>query len=190
MNNIKAIFFDFHGVLTLDRSEYSPTEQEVHIYKQLGKSLDEKKDIQTILKKLNWKEEDFWRHINKSWGGVLPNNQLIDWIKVIKDQGYKIGIISNTSGMIFRRYQENLFDANLENLFDEIIISSEVGQLKPDKGIYEIALKRINVKPTEAIMIDDSKRNLDGASKLGIHTIYFENNELLKKDLAKLGVYI
>ena len=39
-------------------------------------------------------------------------------------------------------------------------------------------------------MIDDSKRNLDGASKLGIHTIYFENNELLKKDLAKLGVYI
>ncbi len=31
MNNIKAIFFDFHGVLTLDRSEYSPTEQEVHI---------------------------------------------------------------------------------------------------------------------------------------------------------------
>ena len=100
MNNIKAIFFDFHGVLTLDRSEYSPTEQEVHIYKQLGKSLDEKKDIQTILKKLNWKEEDFWRHINKSWGGVLPNNQLIDWIKVIKDQGYKIGIISNTSGMI------------------------------------------------------------------------------------------
>jgi len=188
MSNIKAIFFDFHGVLIQSKPRYSSSELEKHIYKQLGSSLDEKRDIEAILKELNWKEDKFWKYIYKSWGGVLPNIQLIGWIKAIKDQGYKIGMISNTSGMIFRKYQEDFFGINLEDLFDEIIISSEVKQLKPDKGIYETALKRINVKPTEAIMIDDSEKNLDGASRLGIHTICFENNELLKKDLSKLGV--
>lgn len=189
MNNIKAIFFDFNGVLILDKPGYSSSELENSIYKQLGTSLDDKKDIDNILKDLNWNEEMFWKYIDKSWEGVLPNIQLLHWIKEIKEKGYKTAIISNTSRIIFRKYQENSFGINLEKLFDEIIISSEVKQLKPDKSIYETALQKVDVKPNEAVMIDDSNRYLEGAKELGIHTIYFENNELLKKSLSDLGVY-
>ena len=190
MVNIKAIFFDFNGVLIQDKPGYSSSELETRIYKQLGTSLDDKEDIKNILKDLNWNEEMFWEYIDKSWGGVLPNIQLLHWIKEIKNKGYKTAIISNTSGIIFRKYQENFFGVNLENLFDEIIISSEVKQLKPDKSIYETALTKENVKPSEAVMIDDSNRYLEGANQLGIHTIYFESNELLEKDLSNLGIYI
>ena len=190
MNNIKAIFFDFNGVLILDKLGYSSSELENRIYKQLGTSLDDKKDIDNILNELDWEKEKFWRYIHKSWEGVLPNSQLLDWIKEIKDKGYKTAIISNTSGIIFRKYQEDFFGINLENLFDEIIISSEVKQLKPDKSIYETALRKFNVKSNEAVMIDDSSRYLEGAKELGINIIHFENNELVQKSLSDLGVYI
>lgn len=186
----KILFFDFNGVLILDNPKYSTSELENRIYKQLGTSLDDTKEVQKIINELNWDEKTFWDYINTSWNGVIPNTELLNWIKDLKDRGHKTAIVSNTSGLIFRKYQKAFFGYNLEDIFDVIVISSEVKQLKPNTDIYQTTLNKIGCLPEETVMIDDSKRYLEGAKLLGIHTILFENNELLKKSLNELDIEV
>ena len=57
------------------------------------------------------------------------------------------------------------------------IFSSEVETRKPDKEIYQIILKELDVEPGEAIFIDDFPENVKGASSLGINAILFQTNQ-------------
>lgn len=69
----------------------------------------------------------------------------------------------------------------LSNLFDNTIFSYEVGYLKPQTEIYEIALKKMNINPERCIFISDGGSDeLKGAKKLGIRTILTEY--LLKRE--------
>ncbi len=74
------------------------------------------------------------------------------------------------------------------NFFERRFLSFDLGLIKPEREIYEHVLKEINVKPEECVFIDDKPENIEGARKLGIHGIVFENKEQLKQDLEKLGV--
>lgn len=66
---------------------------------------------------------------------------------------------------------ENVFvNAGYRGYFASFIISSQLGVTKPHEGMYMEALKELNVKPEEAVFIDDNKRNCDGARRLGIKT--------------------
>ena len=68
-------------------------------------------------------------------------------------------------------YLRNKFGLN--EIFDEVIISGDVGIRKPDKEIYTLLLDRIKTSPNNCIFVDDKLRNLEPASKLGIKTIRF-----------------
>lgn len=67
---------------------------------------------------------------------------------------------------------ENVFiKAGLREHFSSFIISSKLGISKPDKQMYMTALDELNIKPEEAMFIDDSLKNCDGAKAVGIKTI-------------------
>lgn len=61
--------------------------------------------------------------------------------------------------------------SDIMSLFEIVIESSKVGMRKPDPRIYELACKEMNIKPTEAIYLDDLGINLKPARALGMSTI-------------------
>ncbi len=67
---------------------------------------------------------------------------------------------------------------NLNEIFDVIIISGEVGYRKPDNNIFQILFERTQSLPEDCIFVDDKLKNLRVAAKLGIKTIRFVRKEL------------
>jgi len=108
--------------------------------------------------------------------------ELIEIIKDLKKKDYKIGLISNWSKVL----RGKLADQNIHDLFDEIIISEEVGYQKPQPEIFEITFNKFRIKSDEMIFVDDTKRSLEGAEKIGYVPVLYTNNEILKSDLSNI----
>jgi len=86
---------------------------------------------------------------------------------------YRVGLLTNTMpGFISTlRRAGSIPDVH----YDAIIDSSEVGALKPEAKIYEIATERAGCRPEELMLIDDYRGNLIAASKLGWHVMWFDD---------------
>ena len=69
-----------------------------------------------------------------------------------------------------------------------VIVSGEVGVIKPDARIYEILLQRFAIDPLRAVYIDDVAENVAAASKFGIHGIHFTTAQTLRNELTLLGL--
>jgi putative hydrolase of the HAD superfamily len=125
------------------------------------------------------------------WFGVLYNfninKEVFDIVFILKDKGYKIGVLSNMSNKDKEYLLNNM---NLENLFDYFLTSSQLGYIKPRKEIFLKMLEEININPDECIFIDDSKSNVEVAKSLGIIGIHFNNSQKLIYDLLKNGADI
>ncbi len=64
--------------------------------------------------------------------------------------------------------------------FEGIVVSGEEKLIKPDPRIYELLINRYDVKPQQAIFIDDNPHNVEGAKEAGLHAIRFESPQQLK----------
>lgn len=60
--------------------------------------------------------------------------------------------------------------------------------LKPEERIYRLLCDRYGVDPKEAVFIDDSLKNAEGATAIGIHGIHFRGPSFLERDLAEIGL--
>jgi putative hydrolase of the HAD superfamily len=91
--------------------------------------------------------------------------EVIDIIPELSKK-YKLALVSDAWPSL-----ENVFKkSGLRDCFSSFIISSVKGITKPHELMYKTALEELNVSPNEAIFIDDSIKNCDGAKKLGIHS--------------------
>lgn len=81
-------------------------------------------------------------------------------------------------------------EKKIYRFFDIKLISNKEGMKKPDIKFYKLLIKKLNLLPRQVVFVDDEKRNLFPAKKLGIKTIFFKNNKQLIKDLKKFGVRI
>ena len=68
------------------------------------------------------------------------------------------------------------------------ILSHELKLRKPQREIYEAALKMSGTAPDETIFIDDLEENCEGARKVGLHAIRYQGAKDLKKRLEALGL--
>lgn len=126
-------------------------------------------------------EDDILEYFLNYQGVTLNKNQLredvdgylsLDYslagiIKNLKDKGMKIVLLSNANNAFFERMVYVKYP-EFKSLFDEIIISSNVGMVKPNSDIYLYTLEKINSIPEESIFIDDSLENVDAAKNLGM----------------------
>jgi putative hydrolase of the HAD superfamily len=85
---------------------------------------------------------------------------------------YRTGIISNSADGARREEQARY---RFEQLVDDIVYSHEVGLVKPDPKIYELACERLGVAPDELVFIDDTQICVDGAAAVGIHAVLHES---------------
>ena len=112
------------------------------------------------------------------------DNDVIAIAELLK-KNYRIALLSNAHSVFIR----GIFaEHNLERLFHEIIISSEVGMVKPNADIFELTLQKLNVHAFEAIFVDDNEKHVQAAEKVGIKSLQFVSAAQLKKDLVEAGL--
>lgn len=115
-----------------------------------------------------------------------PDYKVIDLIKRLKNN-YKIVIFSN---YISEQLRKLLVHYKIDDLFDEVIISSEHGIKKPDSKFFEILVKKTKVNKNEIIFTDDKPENIEAANAFGIKSFVFTNTENLIKDLQKEDIHL
>ncbi|MBI2589247.1 HAD family phosphatase [Candidatus Saccharibacteria bacterium] len=112
----------------------------------------------------------------------IKNTTLLEYIKSLKT-GYKIGMISNVGTNWVRDY---FLSPEEQRLFDDMVFSFEVGTTKPDPRIYELATKRLGLKPQDCVFIDDIERYCEAARATGMKAILYKDFEQMKTELDKL----
>ncbi|WP_066895131.1 HAD family hydrolase [Clostridium nigeriense] len=150
-------------------------------------TITEKEAVNNIIEKNSIYRED----INlafEDWYGILkPIEETIKVLEDLKSKGYNIYYLSNFHELAFKEVstKNSFFE-----LFDGGVVSYEEKIIKPEEEIYRLILKRYNLEPSETIFIDDTKANVEGASKLGITTVFLENPNKLREELRKLNLNI
>ena len=106
-------------------------------------------------------------------------------LKELKQAGYNLYGLSNWSAETFphARQRHDFFD-----LLDDMVISGEVGHVKPDPEIFQILLDRIGRPARECLFIDDAQANIHQAEKMGFVTILFQSPEQLHTMLRELHI--
>ncbi|MDR2873319.1 MAG: TIGR02253 family HAD-type hydrolase [Methanobrevibacter sp.] len=121
---------------------------------QKGSNYDKHFDVLT--KKVLGKEDPMLialgmiTYHNVKFALLRPFSKTTEILIYLKSKGYRLAVISN--GLTIKQC-EKLVRLNLHNFFDEIITSEEVGFEKPNKYIFEEALKRMNCTAENSIMI-------------------------------------
>ena len=104
--------------------------------------------------------------IDRLFGGVHVEEQMISAVRRAREQGIRTGLISNSWGT--RRYDRTL----LAELFDGIVLSGEEGMRKPTPAIYALGAERIGVPAASCVFVDDLPFNLRPAAELGMATVH------------------
>lgn len=112
------------------------------------------------------------------------DHSVVDIIKKLRHH-YKIALLSNSPSKLIRTILE---ECDLEKHFDEIVISSEVGLVKPSREIFELIIDRLGLVSSEILFIDDSKHHIEGAEKVGINSLRFVSAAKLELDLQESGI--
>jgi putative hydrolase of the HAD superfamily len=153
----------------------------------LGKlSEDDMADYFLKYKGINLTKEEIRKEID---GYLTLDVGLVDIIKKLKQKGFKVALLSNANSSFFKRKIYPTYP-ELKNLFDEIIISSDVGMVKPDDDIYLYTLDKIGSKPEESVFVDDGKVNIDTANKLGIRGFLYTDSAAFADYVKSLGIEI
>ncbi len=147
----------------LDRGHISLSEFSIQINQLTGKSPKRIEDV------INHDE-------------MHKNTDLLDYIKELH-RHYKTGILSNVSSDWIR----NVFLTSEEQTyFDDILLSHQVGAIKPDPIIYKMAAKQLGVKEEDCVFIDDGVRNCEGAQAVGMKAILYENLPDCRQHLGQI----
>lgn len=184
---IKALIFDCFGVLYWDDLN--------RLYNLVG--TDKFQDLSDVMHAMDHgyiTKQDFLSQV-AALAGISQaavetvihdkhskNEPLIERVRELKKE-YKIGLLSNMGPETL----EGLFTADeLKELFDVVVISSEVGVIKPSRDIYELTSERLGVPADETIFIDDRPANTDGAERTGLRTILFTTNKQFEVELTAM----
>ena len=182
---IKTIFFDFDGVLTLDRTGNAVTAK--HLSQILKMPAEEVaiqwKKAYADLDETGAPVEEAWERLCKNLGVNLERSVLYDGfasvridnraLNLIKNlrQKYTVGLISDNNR---ERYEFLDNKIGIAKHFDFTSVSCYVHATKSEPKIFEDALKKCGNKPEDCIFIDNKASNLETAAKLGIKTILYD----------------
>ena len=194
---IKAILFDSGGVIINHKllvkkiiSIFKPKNKEKFWHdiniaviplckNKISEELFWKRFVMTIGKNIEQIPKNLWTEDYQKLTKI--NTEVINIIKSLK-QKYKLGLISNS--IPFHTKINRKRDAY--RIFNEVILSHEVGLTKDEKYIFLLAAKKLQVKPQECIFIDDVRDFVDVAKSVGMKGITFKNSKQLKSDLKKI----
>lgn len=115
------------------------------------------------------------------FAGDVLDRGLLDFIRSLRTRR-KTGLISN-GWPDLRRY---IVDNKFEDAFDTLVISAEVGLMKPGPEIYHLALGRLGMPAEAALFIDDLPANLEGARAVGMQAVLFRDSAQTMRDIKDM----
>lgn len=196
----QTIIFDLGGVLIDWNPEYVfrtviPDEEkrafffanictsEWNVEQDAGRSLADGTEL-LVSQWPDWEAEirAFYGRWEEMLGG--PIQETVELFQELRDAGaHRLLALTNWSAETFpvalERYE-------FLHWFEGIVVSGVEKTRKPFADIYQILLDRYTVKPEEAVFIDDSLKNVEGAASLGIKGIHFQGASTLRNTLKQL----
>lgn len=124
---------------------------------------------QDVAAQLNLSSEALQQLRDDFFSGDQLDQTLVDYIRQKREDGHSIALLSNDSPELLKKLQT----LNIAHLFDPLIISANIGVMKPAPESYQAVLDLLNRRPEETIFIDDNPDNIEGAKMLSIHTIHY-----------------
>lgn len=200
--NINTLIFDLGGVLIDWNPEYVFREvipdpkrrrfffenictHEWNVQQDAGRPLAEATEM-LVRQHPEWESEirDYYGRWEEMLGG--PIYDTVDLLRELRDHNsFRLLALTNWSGETF---PVALAKYEFLHWFEGIVVSGDEKTRKPFADIYEILLTRYEVNPAQAIFIDDSSTNVEGAEAVGINGIHFQNTAQLKETLREWGI--
>lgn len=117
-------------------------------------------------------------------GEMTIHEDVVERVRSLRAEGYRVGLITNNVREASATWRALV---PVEELFEVIVDSSEVGMRKPNPAIYLHALELLGgVEPGEAVFVDDSPGNVEGARRAGLHAIHMETSQQALAELDRL----
>jgi putative hydrolase of the HAD superfamily len=194
----EAALFDFGGVLTTSvwdsfeafcRSEGLDASAVKDLFRRDPEAIADLRGLETGKLSESEFEASFGRRlglrksehlIDSMFAGMKPLEPMVAAVREIRRGGVLTGLISNSWSTA--HYDRDL----LAELFNEIVISAEVGLHKPQPEIYRLAAERLAVEPAECLFVDDLRENCVGAEAVGMTAILHRDADETVARLAKL----
>ena len=199
--SIKVVIFDLGGVLvrTEDRAPratlglrfdktYIEMDRIVFGNKSSGRAsrgeISANDHMKNVMRSLALPETDeaIQTFYDEFFGGDKMDYAIIDYLRSLQPN-YTTALLSNAwddlRGLLIDKWA-------IDDAFDEIFISAEMGVAKPDARIYEMVLKKLSVAPDETVFVDDFIENIEAARELGMHGIHFQDVEKAMGELKEL----
>jgi putative hydrolase of the HAD superfamily len=123
--------------------------------------------------------EDSTDLTSRLFGGLRPDETMIAAVRAAGAAGVPTGLITNSWGM-------GIYDRAPLDLFDETVISGDVGMHKPNPDIYLLACERLGIEPTDAVFVDDLRENCEGAEAVGMAAILHRDSAATVARLEEL----
>ncbi len=195
---LRAVLFDFGGVFTdspfhafsAHGKKIGASEEQVaqivfggygvdgdHPWHQVERgeiTLEAARDAILALGRVEGLHLDIWEvfmTMAENGGGL--QTELVDYVRVIRASGLSTGIVTNNVVELREHWRAML---PVDELFDFVVDSSEVGMRKPDPKIFEAALDVGGFAPSEVIFLDDFPGNVDAAAAMDIRSILVDGD--------------
>ncbi len=183
---IKAVLFDFDGVLTTDKTGSLTTTR--YLSAHTGIELSR---VQSVFRRFNddltlgrTTHERTWAELCRALGQEVSIGALREAFESTPLNARMLGLARRLhAGRAVGIVTDNKKDRidclkqlhDLPSLFDPIVVSAEVGVGKEDPKIFLAALHRLGIDPHECIFIDNDRENLVAPGSIGITTIHFDD---------------
>jgi putative hydrolase of the HAD superfamily len=192
---IKNIFIDFGGVIVRTEDK-EPRRREAErlglTVRDLEKIIFESESSKMasmgeIPEAAHWQAVAEALHVSRAeadkitaefFAGDRADQTLLNFLRSLRPE-CKVCLVSNAwSGL-----REYITLNEFGDVFDYMVISAEVGLMKPDPRIYHLALEEVNALPEESVFLDDMPANVDGARAVGMSGIHFTQPDKALEEL-------
>lgn len=177
-NEIKAVIFDCFGVLAFDcwspfKNKYFGSDPEVYNeateYNRLSDAgkISFGKFVEKMSELANLSYEQALQELTYT----PANDDLFDYIQKNIFGKYNLGILSNVSENMIDR----LFSKEQVAMFDSIVLSCEIGHVKPEVESYDAISRSLKISPGQAVFVDDQPRYVIGAQDFGMKAVHYKS---------------
>lgn len=150
---------------------------------------DDVTDKDALLKELHRLKTDFFMEIIES--GQLP---LRPGVARLVDEAItanvKLAVCSTSHERAVNLVVERLLGPQRKARFAAILAGDVVSKKKPDPAIYNLALYRLGLEPSECVVVEDSRNGLLAAKAAGMHCIVTTNGYTKDEDFAEAGLVV
>lgn len=205
MNRIKAVIFDMDGVLIdakewhyealnralglfgyeISRYEHLVTYDGLPTADKLSIMTQEKQFPKGLHKYVNALKQEYT--MEKIFIHCRPIFVHEYALSMLKSEGYKLAVASNSMRATVDMMMQK---ASLEHYLEFSLSNQDVTKAKPDPEIYNMAISRLGLAPSECLVVEDNRNGIasaiaSGANVMRVETIYDVNYENIRENIKR-----